>query len=162
MRDPRFVAVHRGGSLPVAHHRLLAGWAADCAERALPWFAEQAPQDERPAQAIAAARAWACGEITVGAARNAAVAAHAAARAVPAGAARDAARATGHAAATVHMADHALGGAVYALKAIKFAADTDDGAITLTTERRWQEDRLPEEIRELVLSAIEGKMRLIR
>ena len=30
-RDPRFVAVHRGGLLDGGHHSLLASWAADCA-----------------------------------------------------------------------------------------------------------------------------------
>ncbi len=29
MRDRRFVAVHRGGPLDFASHRLLAGWAQD-------------------------------------------------------------------------------------------------------------------------------------
>ena len=32
MRDRRFVAVHRGGPLDRERHRLLAVWAAECAE----------------------------------------------------------------------------------------------------------------------------------
>ncbi len=35
-RDRHFVALHRGGSLDLASHRLLASWAADCAEHVLP------------------------------------------------------------------------------------------------------------------------------
>jgi hypothetical protein len=37
-RDPRFVAIHRGGDLDLATHRLLVAWAADCAEHVLPLF----------------------------------------------------------------------------------------------------------------------------
>jgi len=51
--------------LPVAD-RSLALWAADCAERVLPYFEEKYPRDDRPRKAIEAARAWARGEIRVG------------------------------------------------------------------------------------------------
>ena len=64
VRDPRFVTVRRGGTLSDAHHRLLAVWAADCAEHVLPLFEQEAPHDGRPRQAIAAARAWANGATT--------------------------------------------------------------------------------------------------
>ena len=37
-RDPRFVTVRRGGTLEDAQHRLLAAWAADCAEHVLEFF----------------------------------------------------------------------------------------------------------------------------
>lgn len=35
VRDPRMVTIRRGGSLTDDHHRLLARWAADCAEHDL-------------------------------------------------------------------------------------------------------------------------------
>src|SRR5450759_4988072 len=79
-RDPRFVAVHRGGLLDEATHRLLASWSAECAEHVLPLFADTYPDDDRPRRAIETARAWSRGEVTVGEAREAAYAAHAAAR----------------------------------------------------------------------------------
>jgi hypothetical protein len=60
-----------------------------------------------------------------------------------------AARAVGQAVATVHMADHSLGAAEYALKAVKAAG----GSVEL--ERTWQDEQLPAEVRELVLSARE-------
>jgi Cft2 family RNA processing exonuclease len=75
-------------------HRLLALWAADCAEHVLPYFEERYPKDDRPHRAIEAARAWTRGEIRVGQAR-----------------------AAGHAAATAHVAGHARGAAAYAVKA---------------------------------------------
>ena len=51
MRDKRFVAAHRGGPLVLAEHRLLAAWAADCAEHLLPLL-ELRSTDGRPRQAV--------------------------------------------------------------------------------------------------------------
>ncbi len=81
--------------------RELRLFAADCAERVLPIFERNHPDDDRPRKAIEAARAYARGEITIkrlDAARAAAEdaaedAAWAAARDAARGAARDAARA---------------------------------------------------------------------
>ena len=157
MRDERFKAAHRGGPLSLSRHRLLATWAADCAEHVLPLFCNQYPRDNRPLRAIEAARAWSRGEITVGEARTAAVEAHAAAREAEEDAARYVARATGHAAATAHMADHAPGAAMYAIKAVKAASDITDTTSAVELEHHWQTERLTEEIRELVLSTFEQK-----
>jgi len=151
-RDPRFVAVHRGGLLELATHRLLASWAADCAEHVLPLFAARYPEDDRPRRAIETARAWSRGEATVGAARQAAVAAHAAARSATDAAAREVARAAGHAVATAHMADHELGGAAYAIRAVRLASPASDAMAAGQRECQWQREQLPEAIRELVLS----------
>ena len=54
-RDPRFVAIHRGGDLDLTTHRLLVAWAADCAEHVLPLFTEVDSTDTRPSHAIATA-----------------------------------------------------------------------------------------------------------
>ena len=150
-RDPRFVTVRRGGTLEDAQHRLLTAWAADCAEHVLNYFTLQHPDDDRPRRAIDQARAWSRGEITMTEAREAAYAAHDAARATT-GAAREAARAAGHAVATAHMADHELGAAAYAIRAVRAAslADTRDEAGRV--ECQWQRAQLPEAIRALVLS----------
>jgi len=64
-RDIRFVTVRRGGNLEDAHHRQLAVWAADCAERVLSLFEDKYPGDDRPRHAVEQARAWARGEITM-------------------------------------------------------------------------------------------------
>jgi len=148
MRDHRFVAIHRGGPLAPGHHRLLAAWAADCAERLLPLFENHSP-DERPRHAVATARNWAAGGIKVGEAQKAALASHAAAREAGHPAAIAAARAAGHAAATAHCADHSLGAAHYALKAVA----ANDGSTE--AERTWQIARIPAELRGLVVSALE-------
>ena len=57
------------------------------------------------------------------------------------------ARAVGQMVATAHMADHSLGAAWYALKAVKATGGS------VEDERGWQNEQLPLEIRELVLSA---------
>jgi len=149
-RDPRFITVRRGGILQDADHRLLAGWAADCAQHVLHFFEEVQPNDDRPRQAIEQARAWALGEITVTQARTAAFAAHAAAREVT-GAARQAAHAAGQAVSVAHVAAHELGAAAYAIKAARAAAPEGEGASAGRLECQWQRDQLPEAIRELVL-----------
>ena len=151
MRDRRFVAVHRGGPLAAAKHRLLAAWAADCAERLLPLFEDYSP-DDQPRRAVETARAWARGEASVGECQKAAVAAHAAARGATSASATAAARAAGHAVATAHMADHSLGPVIYGLKAVEAAGGS------IVNEQVWQLDHLPDEVRELVISALQRRL----
>lgn len=150
-RDARFITIRRGGTLDDDRHRLLVAWAADCAEHVMALFTAQHPADDRPLRAVEQARLWSRGEISVGDARQAAYAAHAAARGAS-GAAREAARAAGHAAATAHMADHELGAAVYAIRAVRAAAPDAERDAAGARECRWQHKQLPDEIRELVLS----------
>ena len=121
IQDPRFITVRRGGTLQDDDHRLLAMWAADCAEHVLHHFEQERPEDDRPRRAIELGRAWARGEITWAEARTAAGHANAAARDLI-GAARHAAYAAGQAAAVGHVAAHELGAAAYAIKAARAAA----------------------------------------
>lgn len=134
-------------------HRSLALWAADCAERVLPLFEKKFPKDDRPRKAIEALRAWTRGEIRVGEARAAGVAAHAAAREADEGATRAAARAAGQAAGVAHMAAHAHHAAAYAVKAVAYAAVPTDAAAATARERDWQSRHLPKHLRAVVLPA---------
>ena len=109
-RDPRLITIRRGGTLEDSHHRLLAQWAAECAEHVLPLFEAVQPMDPRPRRAVEQARAWTRGEITMTQTRSAAGHANAAARELS-GAARHAAHAAGQAAAVAHVAAHELGAA---------------------------------------------------
>jgi hypothetical protein len=149
MRDRRFIAAHRGGPLDAASHRLLAAWAADVAERVLPYFTK-CSSDDRPHRAIETARAWAGGGVPVGVAQKAAVASHAAARGVSDKSASAAARAAGHAVATAHMADHCLGAPWYALKALTASGLAAD------MEEICRVEKLPDELQQLILSALRG------
>lgn len=150
VRDPRFVTIRRGGTLTDADHRLLALWAASCAEHVLDLFEAARPQDPRPRQAIEHARDWARGEITMSRARAAGGHAMAAARDLR-GAARHAAYAAGQAAVVAHVAAHELGAAAYAIRAARAAAPTGEGDRAGRLECRWQREQLPEATRALVL-----------
>ncbi|MGK5638825.1 putative immunity protein [Streptomyces sp. URMC 126] len=150
VRDHRFVTIRRGGTLTDERHHLLALWAASCAEHVLQLFEAARPEDPRPRQAIEHARAWARGEAKMMRARAAGGHAMGAARDLR-GAARYAAYAAGQAAVVAHVAAHELGAAAYAIKAVRAAAPRGEGEATGRVECRWQRDRLPEAIRELVL-----------
>ena len=151
-RDPRFVAIHRGGDLELSTHRLLVGWAADCAEHVLHLFTEVNPSDVRPSHAITIAREWAIGKATVTQARQAAFGAHAAARESSSLVAIEVSRSAGHAVATAHMADHELGAAAYAIRAMMKSVSKMDAISVAELECRWQHTQLSGTIRELVLS----------
>ena len=149
-RDPRFITIRRGGTLTDSDHRLLALWAAACAEHVLHLFESVRPSDPRPRQAIEQTRAWARGEIKMSQSRDSAGYAQAAARELS-GAARHAAFAAGQAAAVAHVAAHELGAAAYAIKAAR-AGDTGcKGECAGRLECHWQREQLPDAIRELVL-----------
>jgi len=147
-RDPRFITIRRGGALTDDDHRLLALWAATCAEHVLHLFESARPSDARPRQAIEQVRAWTRGEVGMMASRAAGGHAMGAARPLD-GAARFAAYAAGQAACVAHVAAHELGAAAYAIKAVRAAAGTDVQAGR--RECTWQREELPAAIRELVL-----------
>ncbi|MEX0781079.1 MAG: putative immunity protein [Dehalococcoidia bacterium] len=121
--------------------RLLATWAADCAERVLPCFERKFPADDRPRRAIEACREWVrTGLFKMADVRTTSLAAHAAAREVEEDdAARSAARAAGQALGTAHVPTHAIHAARYAATAVRDAAGSMDAAIE---EREWQYRRL--------------------
>jgi hypothetical protein len=150
VRDPRLVTVRRGGSLTDEHHRLLALWAADCAEHVLPLFETEMPDDARPRAAIEAARTWAAGGAAMMATRAMGGHAMGAARDLR-GAPRFAAYAAGQAAVVAHVAEHDLGAAAYAIKAAVAAAPASHAEEARRAECQWQRDRLPDAVRSLAL-----------
>jgi hypothetical protein len=150
VRDPRFVTIRRGGTLTDSDHRLLALWAASCAEHVLDRFESAQPEDLRPRQAIEQARAWVRGEIKMMEARAAGGQAMGAVRDLR-GAARHAAYAAGQAGAVAHVAAHELGAAAYAIKAARASAPDGEGEVAGRLECHWLRAQLPEAIRELVL-----------
>lgn len=149
-RDPRLVTIRRGGTLTDSDHRLLALWAATCAEHVLHLFESTRPADSRPRDAIEHARAWVRGEVKMMQARAAGGHAMGAARDLR-GPARHAAYSAGQAGAVAHVAAHQLGAAAYAIKAVRAAAPEGEGDAAGRLECQWQRDQLPAQIRELVL-----------
>jgi hypothetical protein len=145
MRDKRFVAEHRGGLLKRGQHYQLIQWACDCAEHVLHLFGKEI--DRRLTNALHVAKAWKRGSASVGEARKASLGAIAVANECSNNTVIAVASAVGHAVATAHMADHSLGPACYALKAVKSAGGSID------EERKWQDEQLPPEVKDLVLTA---------
>jgi len=149
MRDRRFIAVHRGGPLTKAHHRLLMSWSCACVEHVLELYGSK--PEERILNALRVARAWVAGEVTVGDARKASVEMLALARSLVDPVQIALVRAAGHAVATAHMADHSMGGALYAIKAVNCAGKS------MKEEQDWQVCQLPLEVKDFVLEVMQQK-----
>jgi hypothetical protein len=132
-------------ALNEADRRLVALWAADCAERVLPLFEAEVPNDDRPRDGIERARAFGRHELdTAGEIRRRFIAGRAA-QAAKSPAAVAAARAAGQASGVAHMGAHALGAAAYAAKAAALAARDQETA--RNEEVRWQLRDMTAEVR---------------
>jgi hypothetical protein len=154
MRDKRFITIHRGGTLTKENHILLIIWSCSCVEKVLHLL--DSKPDFRVVNSIVIAKQWADGKASTGEAMRAARSAHQAAREKSDKVEVAVARAAGHAVATAHMADHALGGALYALKAVSLSGGD------VSAEREWQINLLPEQIKELVLETSKLKEKSFR
>ncbi|WP_125099280.1 putative immunity protein [Leucobacter chromiireducens] len=132
-------------TLSESDRRLVAHWAADCAERVLPLFEVEAPEDGRARDGIARARAFGRGELDAAGEIRRRFEAGRAAQSASGAAAIAAARAAGQAAGVAHMGAHALGAAAYAAKAAGLAAD--DEAAGRDAEITWQLERMSPEVR---------------
>jgi hypothetical protein len=125
--------------------RLVAAWAADCAERVLGLFEAEAPGDDRPRALIARTRAFARGELGTAQEIRRRFAGGVGPGEVQAPAAAAAARAAGQAVAVCHMGAHALGAAAYAARAAGLAEPQRRDAVG--EEVRWQLDHMSAEVR---------------
>jgi hypothetical protein len=132
-------------TLSEADRRLVAAWAADCAERVLGLFEAEAPGDNRPRDLIARTRAYARGELNTAEQIRRRFVGGVAPGDIEAPAAAAAARAAGQAVATCHMGAHALGAAAYAAQAAGLAVPDRPDAIR--DEVRWQLTHMSPEVR---------------
>ena len=129
-------------TLDLGDRRLLAAWAADCADRVLPLFERHAPDDARPRDGIARTRAFARGEIDAAEMIRRRFETGRAASAVRDPAARAAAFAAGQASGVAHMGAHALGAAAYAVRAAGLGDSGSDA-----DELHWQIGHMSAEVR---------------
>jgi hypothetical protein len=134
-------------TLSETDRRCVAAWAADCAERALPLFAAEAPDDDRPLDGIVRARAFSRGELDTAGQIRRRFEAGRAASAVTSPAAKAAAWAAGQASGVAHVGAHGLGAAAYAAKAVSLAAPTADRTAALEREIAAQVALLTPEVR---------------
>lgn len=132
-------------TLSEADRRLVAAWAAACAERVLYLFEANCPTDGRPRAAIARAKAFARGELGVAAEIRGRFGGGGAGGDASSPAAAAAARAAGQAQAVAHMGAHALGAAAYAAKAASLAAPGRPDVAA--AEIQWQLSHASAEVR---------------
>lgn len=137
-------------TLSEADRRLVAEWAATCAERVLWLFEAESPSDDRPRAAIARTRAFARGELNTASEIRRRFGGGSAAGEVKSPAAAAAARAAGQASAVCHMGAHALGAAAYAVKAVGLAVP--DRPEAAEDEIRWQLAQMSAEVRAALRS----------
>lgn len=123
-------------TLSEADRRLVAAWAADCAERVLAAFESEFPGDDRPRQLIGRARAFARGGLATAEQIRRRFVGGVSTRHIHNAAAAAAAQAAGQAVAVCHMGAHALGAAAYAVKAAGLA--NPDRPEAAEEEIRWQ------------------------
>ncbi len=133
-------------TLSEQERRLVAEWAADCAEHVLHLFEAEAPSDDRPRFLIARARGFATGELNTAEEIRRRFAGGVGTREVREPAAAAAARAAGQAAAVCHMGAHALGAAAYAAKAAGMASP--DKPAATEAEIQWQLGRMSARVRD--------------
>ena len=148
---------HEAGCMTLSEdeRRLIALWAADCAERVLPLFEAKAACDTRPREAIEGGRDFGRGARRTARLRSLVWAAYAAAREVGDPAAAAAARGAGLAAGMAYMHEsvtpdqtkHALGPGAYAARARELAAGDPSVA---DEEIRWAIEHASPAVREVV------------
>jgi hypothetical protein len=111
--------------------RVLALWAADCAEHVLPYFEEKYPDDDRPRKAIEALHEWIrTGVFSMAVIRKSSLSAHSAAKGIEEEDAVFAAHSAGQALGTAHVPTHALGASIYAIRAVAaHTGNVDDGLV---------------------------------
>lgn len=144
-------------SLSLEALRALGSWAADCAERALPIYEQQAEADSRPRAALEGIRVFAAGGKRTTQLRTLALAAMAAAREAGDPAAAAAARAAGLAASSaythplvdVQQTKHIVGPAAYAALALELHQGGDQAIGD--REVRWAIEHVTSEVRVILL-----------
>ncbi|MHA6297891.1 putative immunity protein [Devosia sp. CAU 1758] len=137
-------------TLKESDRRLVAAWAADCAERVLHLFEAASPGDHRPRTAIARARAFARGELNTATEIRKRFGGGSAARDAATPAAAAAARSAGQASAVCHMGAHALGAAAYAARAVGLSVPGGPDAIA--AEVHWQSQHMSKEVRAALVT----------
>lgn len=131
-------------------HRLLAEWAATCAEHVLHLFERDSGTTRgrgRRSTQVEPGLGAKCIWRTPVAQRLPRMPRHE----VWEGPAKLAALSAGQAAAVAHVAAHGLGAAAYAIRAAQSASASDRAELKRLSERDWQREQLPAVIRLLVL-----------
>lgn len=116
MRNPRFIALHRGGLLEMEQHRQLMSWALAMTEHLIPYLS--IPVDSLLLEALEIGKQWGEGSVGTGEAMRMSRSVHKHAQSVADPAYKLFCRVVGQAVATAHMADHSMGPVYYGRKLV--------------------------------------------
>ncbi|GAB4315450.1 putative immunity protein [Pseudothermotoga elfii] len=154
MRDKRIVAEHRGGKLTAENHHKLMKWAVFCFERVLRYYGSEL--EEPLLYAMKIAKDWQEGKCSTDEAMKAARKVHAFAKTLDSKAKQMIIRSVGHGVATAHAADHSIGAALYALKALKLLGISYEKEKDLQIQKLYKLD-LPKDLIDFIIELMETK-----
>ena len=117
-------------------HRTMVLWALDLAAESVAKLEEKYPDDNRPREALEAARAWAAGMIKMWPAQRKILDCHAFAKEIDSREDIALCHAIGQACAVVHTAGHAIGYPMYDLSAIIYRLGIESCAEAIEQRKR--------------------------
>lgn len=123
-------------------HKTLALWAFDFAAESVAVLEKKYPHEQRPREALEAARDWAAGKIKMRPAQRKILDCHAFAKEIDCREDIAACHAIGQACAVVHTAGHAMGYPVYDLTAIVYRLGAENCREAVELRRQAYIDRL--------------------
>jgi len=132
-------------TLSEADRRLVAAWAADCAEHVLAIFEAEAPNDNRLRALVERTRAYARGGLDTAEEIRRRFTGGVPADEIKSPAAKAVARAAGQAVAVCHLGAHALSAAACAANAVSLAHPSEPQAAE--NEMHWQLEHMSPEVR---------------
>ena len=124
------------------NHRVMALWAFDLAAGSIAELEKKYPEEQRPREALAAARDWAAGKIKMRWAQRKILDCHAFAKEIEAKDDIASCHAIGQACAVVHTAGHAIGYPVYDLTAVIYRLGMENCAKAVEKRKQDYIDRL--------------------
>lgn len=124
------------------NHRVTALWAFDFAAESIAVLKEKYPQENRPQEALEAAREWAAGKIKMRRAQRKILDCHAFAKEIESREDIAVCHSIGQACAVVHTAGHAIGYPVYDLTAIIYRYGAENCFEAVDKRKREYIDKL--------------------
>lgn len=123
-------------------HRVLVLWAFDFAAESIAALEKKYPEEQRPREALAAAREWAAGRVKMRLAQRKILDCHAVAKEIDEREDIALCHAIGQACAVVHTAGHAIGYPIYELTAIIYRLGIEHCAEAVEARKKDYIDRL--------------------
>lgn len=124
------------------NHRIMALWAFDFADESIKILKEKYPSENRPQEALEAARDWAAGKIKMRQVQKKILSCHAFAKEIDCKEDTAICHAVGQACAVVHTAGHAIGYPIYDLTSIVYKYGIKNCSRAVEARKQAYIDRL--------------------